>query len=132
MIRPPPISTRTDTLFPYTTLFRSDDGGAALVALGEDLEEEFGAGLGQRHEAQFVDDEELQSGEPFLEPEELLVVTCLHELVDQGGGGGKAARESFLAGGLPTAEGDTGLSGACVAARATVLPAPEAFTAGHA
>src|SRR3546814_19741459 len=24
MIRPPPISTRTDTLFPYTTLFRSD------------------------------------------------------------------------------------------------------------
>src|SRR3546814_9012288 len=31
MIRRPPISTRTDTLFPYTTLFRSDDakpGGA--------------------------------------------------------------------------------------------------------
>src|SRR3546814_2192052 len=27
MIRRPPISTRTDTLFPYTTLFRSDDPG---------------------------------------------------------------------------------------------------------
>src|SRR3546814_17308787 len=27
MIRRPPISTRTDTLFPYTTLFRSPDGG---------------------------------------------------------------------------------------------------------
>src|SRR3546814_18921796 len=26
MIRPPPRSTRTDTLFPYTTLFRSDIG----------------------------------------------------------------------------------------------------------
>src|SRR3546814_18704070 len=26
MIRRPPISTRTDTLFPYTTLFRSDCG----------------------------------------------------------------------------------------------------------
>src|SRR3546814_13865793 len=25
MIRPPPRSTRTDTLFPYTTLFRSKD-----------------------------------------------------------------------------------------------------------
>src|SRR3546814_14694596 len=25
MIRPPPRSTRTDTLFPYTTLFRSDE-----------------------------------------------------------------------------------------------------------
>src|SRR3546814_11094978 len=31
MIRRPPRSTRTDTLFPYTTLFRSVD---ALVALG--------------------------------------------------------------------------------------------------
>src|SRR3546814_6040746 len=30
MIRRPPISTRTDTLFPYTTLFRSD---IALIAL---------------------------------------------------------------------------------------------------
>src|SRR3546814_9904083 len=27
MIRRPPRSTRTDTLFPYTTLFRSDDLG---------------------------------------------------------------------------------------------------------
>src|SRR3546814_17044217 len=26
MLRRPPISTRTDTLFPYTTLFRSSDG----------------------------------------------------------------------------------------------------------
>src|SRR3546814_610531 len=31
MIRRPPRSTRTDTLFPYTTLFRSDRGGAALA-----------------------------------------------------------------------------------------------------
>src|SRR3546814_14664524 len=29
MIRRPPRSTRTDTLFPYTTLFRSDDRGEA-------------------------------------------------------------------------------------------------------
>src|SRR3546814_7513220 len=39
MIRRPPRSTRTDTLFPYTTLFRSDGGwvpllvGAALLTL---------------------------------------------------------------------------------------------------
>src|SRR3546814_3858650 len=33
MIRRPPRSTRTDTLFPYTTLFRSSAGGnLALVA----------------------------------------------------------------------------------------------------
>src|SRR3546814_5316531 len=30
MIRRPPRSTRTDTLFPYTTLFRSDAGVARL------------------------------------------------------------------------------------------------------
>src|SRR3546814_19793084 len=34
MIRRPPRSTRTDTLFPYTTLFRSHIG-AHQVALGE-------------------------------------------------------------------------------------------------
>src|SRR3546814_14941855 len=32
MIRRPPRSTRTDTLFPYTTLFRSVAGGVALDA----------------------------------------------------------------------------------------------------
>src|SRR3546814_15524888 len=30
MIRPPPGSTRTDTPFPYTTLFRSTTGAPAL------------------------------------------------------------------------------------------------------
>src|SRR3546814_3338573 len=30
MIRRPPRSTRTDTLFPYTTLFRSPEGGFDL------------------------------------------------------------------------------------------------------
>src|SRR3546814_9258607 len=35
MIRRPPRSTRTDTLFPYTTLFRSD--GASMAPLAADL-----------------------------------------------------------------------------------------------
>src|SRR3546814_2666529 len=30
MIRRPPRSTRTDTLFPYTTLFRSEPGGLGI------------------------------------------------------------------------------------------------------
>src|SRR3546814_9295783 len=30
MIRRPPRSTRTDTLFPYTTLFRSPEGGSSM------------------------------------------------------------------------------------------------------
>src|SRR3546814_18368199 len=40
MIRRPPRSTRTDTLFPYTTLFRSavghGDAGHHLIAFGRD------------------------------------------------------------------------------------------------
>src|SRR3546814_2855110 len=31
MIRRPPISTRTDTLFPYTTLFRSEIAGRGVA-----------------------------------------------------------------------------------------------------
>src|SRR3546814_2112952 len=34
MIRRPPRSTRTDTLFPYTTLFRSARAAAALAQCG--------------------------------------------------------------------------------------------------
>src|SRR3546814_6327298 len=34
MIRRPPISTRTDTLFPYTTLFRSQRRSRKLVRFG--------------------------------------------------------------------------------------------------
>src|SRR3546814_11820669 len=37
MIRPPPRSTRTDTLFPYTTLFRSGDDPTRI---GERFDEE--------------------------------------------------------------------------------------------
>src|SRR3546814_9820284 len=33
MIRRPPRSTRTDTLFPYTTLFRSDQRGVIVALL---------------------------------------------------------------------------------------------------
>src|SRR3546814_10886512 len=44
MIRRPPRSTRTDTLFPYTTLFRSGDEG--LRAFGGPWPQEQGAGAG--------------------------------------------------------------------------------------
>src|SRR3546814_3706824 len=38
MIRRPPRSTRTDTLFPYTTLFRNHEAGAARdLAVGKQL-----------------------------------------------------------------------------------------------
>src|SRR3546814_20382192 len=46
MIRRPPRSTRTDTLFPYTTLFRSREAGVEHVAGGHALV----------HEARFLAD----------------------------------------------------------------------------
>src|SRR3546814_3441007 len=38
MIRRPPRSTRTDTLFPYTTLFRSFEGGHAFNVVPDSVE----------------------------------------------------------------------------------------------
>src|SRR3546814_1051063 len=50
MIRRPPGSTRTDTLFPYTTLFRSLLAGAEQVAGGAGRHRH-GVGVGGQHEA---------------------------------------------------------------------------------
>src|SRR3546814_20262917 len=38
MIRRPPRSTRTDTLFPYTTLFRSQGADAVFTCVGADAD----------------------------------------------------------------------------------------------
>src|SRR3546814_16021611 len=44
MIRRPPRSTRTDTLFPYTTLFRSAEIRRLIVVLGDlEIDESFPA-----------------------------------------------------------------------------------------
>src|SRR3546814_3991931 len=56
MIRRPPRSTRTDTLFPYTTLFRSPNAGIhALNALLVALEHRRRTGQGVFVEAAMVD-----------------------------------------------------------------------------
>src|SRR3546814_16842622 len=59
MIRRPPRSTRTDTLFPYTTLFRSIPDSSRGHAVAENLAIAF-IGAGCRtlspHLAQFADD----------------------------------------------------------------------------
>src|SRR3546814_2062839 len=47
MIRRPPRSTRTDTLFPYTTLFRSKDAIPFVVALVLHGQLDEGAGFGR-------------------------------------------------------------------------------------
>src|SRR3546814_3692006 len=48
MIRRPPRSTRTDTLFPYTTLFRARGENLVLYRLGQPLRAVIGGGSGLR------------------------------------------------------------------------------------
>src|SRR3546814_17551588 len=43
MIRRPPRSTRTDTLFPYTTLFRSDRGECEILAIMSSTKDPYAA-----------------------------------------------------------------------------------------
>ncbi len=54
-----------------------DRGRAPLVSLAEHLEQQLGAGLGQRHEAELVDDQKLVGSERPLEPQQLLVIAGL-------------------------------------------------------
>ena len=103
---------------------------APLVALAEDFEEQFRPGVGQGHEAQFVDDEELEAGQLALEVEQPALVPGFHKLVDQRCGRSSLASMSswtsaaavvkptdipLLAGGQSQAQGDVGLAGAAVA-----------------
>src|SRR3546814_12026878 len=48
MIRRPPRSTRTDTLFPYTTLFRSHDRRASRISKRDQSDVRLGHHLHQR------------------------------------------------------------------------------------
>src|SRR3546814_5471395 len=56
MIRRPPRSTRTDTLFPYTTLFRSRllDRGVTIAAANLRRQHHAGGRLSHRHLAQQI------------------------------------------------------------------------------
>src|SRR3546814_1064989 len=66
MIRRPPRSTRTDTLFPYTTLFRSVDQhrGGQIGLIGE-AERELGVGVGGQMRDALVVEERHRFGLAF-------------------------------------------------------------------
>src|SRR6202045_4518532 len=56
-----------------------------FLTLAEDLEEEFGAGLGKRHIAEFVDDKQFDGGELRLQFEETPFVAHFHQLMNEPG-----------------------------------------------
>src|SRR3546814_9033938 len=73
MIRRPPRSTRTDTLFPYTTLFRSD-GVRGLAVRGQPLRRgQMQAACGTRHALLQAPLQEAREQVVIAEPLSLLV-----------------------------------------------------------
>src|SRR3546814_20500743 len=87
MIRRPPRSTRTDTLFPYTTLFRSDvdlRGQGAHEGIGPTAE----VGHHRGRDAEALSDQGDRQGDGQLlgEVGRAIVPDALDELVDQGRG----------------------------------------------
>ena len=64
---------------------RGNDDRAALVALGDDLEEQLCAGFAERNEAQLVDDQQIIPGKALLQALEATLVGCLDEFMDQSG-----------------------------------------------
>ena len=69
-------------------------GRGAFIALGEDLEQELRAGLGEGHEAELVDDQEAELGELRLPAQQPLLVTGFHKFMDQRGGRREADGET--------------------------------------
>ena len=71
------------------------------------------------------------AGHLLLQAQQPAFVAGLHQLVDQGGGGGEADGEALLAGGQPEAQGDMGLAGAAGAEGDDVLAPLDPFAAGQ-
>ena len=111
--------------------FEVTSGRRLLVALGEDLEQQLGPGLRQRHVAEFVHDQEILLGELLLDAQETLVVPGLEQFVHQRGEGGEAHPIPFLTGRQPQRQRTVRLAGAGVAQRQHVLSPIEILRAGQ-
>jgi hypothetical protein len=70
---------------------RGDDCRPALVAIGDQVEEQLTADTVEGHEAQFVDDEDVDAQEPLLQPRELAPIPRFEQLTDEIG----RAREEY-------------------------------------
>ena len=51
----------------------------------DQFEQELGAGLAQRHEAQFIDDQQFDLGQLALEAHQAFLIAGLHQFVNQRG-----------------------------------------------
>ena len=81
---------------------------APLVALAEDFEQQLGAGLRERHEAEFVDDQKVILCQLLLQAQQAFFIPGLHQFMNQGSGREEADGEPLLAGRQTETEGDMG------------------------
>ena len=105
-----------------------DQGRAAFMALGEDLEQQFGAGLRQRHVTDLIDDEQVDLGQRLLVAQQMFLVPGLDQRVHQGGGGGPQDGIAALACRQTQAQGEVALPGAGVAHDDDILAAVDVAT----
>lgn len=74
-----------------------DQCGTALIALGDQLEQQLGPGFAQRNKAQFVNDQQLVTDHLFLQPQKPALIPRLHKFMDECGSGDKTDGQALLA-----------------------------------
>ncbi len=89
-----------------------DQRRTAFVAPAEDLEQQFGPGLGQRHEAQFVDEQQLEAGEHLLKAHQAPFVLGFDQLMRQRRRSGEPDAKTLLASGQAQGQRNVGFPGA--------------------
>ena len=108
-----------------------DDDAGAFVSAADDIEEQFGTGLGERDVAEFVEDEQIESFELLHEALQFVAVALLEHMGHQGGYPEEAHPPALGAGGETQGGGQVGLTGTGVTekehvfALIDILPAHE-------
>ncbi len=78
-----------------------DESSVSLIALAKNLEKELGTDRRKKHIAQFVDDQQLDRVEVFLQRAQTALVTRFHELMHERGCGREGNAVSLLASSQP-------------------------------
>ena len=87
-----------------------DDRGTALVAVGEQVEEQFAAGAVEVHEAQLVDDQQGDAQVALVQPRERALVARLDQFADEVGGADEGDPLPALHGFDPERDREMGLA----------------------
>src|ERR1044071_9278212 len=99
------------------------------MALAEDLEQQLRSGLGERHVAQFINDQQLGGGEVLLQSQQAALIARFLELMDKASSGSESNREPPLTGGKTQGQGNVGFPRAAVAEHDDVVAGDNELTA---